>query len=119
MKLCASLVVTLHSQLRDELCMQGELSGRLLAYHPSNQKTTVVADGFLYSNGVAVSAAGDFVLVVETAATRIWKIWLDGDKVGALVSGCSAADPLLCAVLGGVVEETAATHVWNLWLNGD
>lgn len=66
--------------------MQGELSGRLLAYHPSNQKTTVVADGFLYSNGVAVSKDGDFVLVVETAATRIWKIWLEGDKVRKTLS---------------------------------
>ena len=47
------------------------------------QKTTVVADGFLYSNGVALSADGDYVLVVETGAGRVWRIWLHGDNVSA------------------------------------
>ena len=61
--------------------LQGVPSGKLLAYHPSNQKTTVVADGFLFNNGVAVSAAGDYVLMVETGAWRIWKIWLQGEQV--------------------------------------
>ena len=71
--------------------MQGVLSGRLLAYHPKNQKTTVVADGFLFSNGVAVAADGSFVAVVETSAVRIWKIWLMGEKARFAVH-CQSAE---------------------------
>ena len=71
-----------------QAAMQGELTGRLLAYHPKVQKTTVVAEGFLYSNGVAVSADADYVALVETGAWRVWKIWLSGDKVSLGAQAC-------------------------------
>jgi sugar lactone lactonase YvrE len=40
-----------------------------------------VASGFYYSDGVALSDDGSYLLVVETDALRVMKVWLAGDKV--------------------------------------
>lgn len=56
--------------------------GRVLVYHPHTHKTHVVASGFYYSDGVALSDDGSYLLVVETDALRVVKVWLQGSKVG-------------------------------------
>jgi sugar lactone lactonase YvrE len=53
----------------------------VLVYHPHTQQTHVVASGFYYSDGVALSEDGSYLLVVETDALRVMKVWLAGDKV--------------------------------------
>lgn len=53
-------------------------NGRILKYDPASGKTTVFADGLNFANGVAVDAASDAVLVVETGAYRIWRFPMDG-----------------------------------------
>ena len=73
--------------------MQGLRSGRLLAYSPASKKTSVVAEEFLFPNGVAVSADGSYLLMVETGAARIWKLWLQGAKVGLVTPNQSKLDP--------------------------
>ncbi len=56
--------------------------GRLLKYDPIADQTTVLLDGLNFANGVAVSPAGDFVLVNETGTYRIVRYWLQGEKAG-------------------------------------
>lgn len=56
--------------------------GRLLAYDPATATTTVLLDELYFANGVAVSPAGDFVLVNETYRYRIRRYWLTGPKAG-------------------------------------
>lgn len=56
--------------------------GRLLAYNPQDQSTKVIIDGLNFANGVAVAEDSSFVLVNETGAYRIHKIWLKGEKAG-------------------------------------
>jgi len=41
-----------------------------------------IADGFVYTNGVALSQAEDFLLINETGRARVHKLWLTGDKAG-------------------------------------
>jgi sugar lactone lactonase YvrE len=55
-------------------------TGRLLRWRDG--EVEVVADGFAFANGVALTNDGDAVLVAETAAYRISRLWLDGDRAG-------------------------------------
>jgi len=57
-------------------------NGRLLSYDPTTAETTVLLDGLFYANGVAVSADGAFVLVVETTEYRVTRLWLAGPRAG-------------------------------------
>ncbi|MEM9599631.1 MAG: SMP-30/gluconolactonase/LRE family protein [Pseudomonadota bacterium] len=53
--------------------MESAGTGRLLAYDPATAQTRVVADGFVFSNGVAMAPDGD-VLMLETGRYRLLKI---------------------------------------------
>lgn len=57
--------------------------GRVLVWHPHTRTTHMVASGFYYSDGIAVADDGSYLLVVETDALRVNKLWLTGDKVGS------------------------------------
>ena len=41
-----------------------------------------VAEGFVYTNGVALSQDEDFLLINETGRARVHRLWLTGDKAG-------------------------------------
>jgi sugar lactone lactonase YvrE len=49
-------------------------SGRVLAYEPSTGSTRVVASGFSFANGVALSADGSHLFVSETGRYRVWRV---------------------------------------------
>lgn len=53
--------------------MESAGTGRLLAYDPSTQKTRIVADGFVFSNGVAMAPDGDILMNV-TGRYQVLKI---------------------------------------------
>ncbi|MGD9341495.1 MAG: SMP-30/gluconolactonase/LRE family protein [Chromatiales bacterium] len=57
--------------------------GRLLAYYPTTGETRVLLDGLYFANGVALSQDESFVLVNETWAYRIRRLWLSGEKEGS------------------------------------
>jgi len=61
--------------------LQGEPSGRLLSYNPATRKTHVVAQGFWFANGVALSKDESFIAVVETNTQTVHRVWLTGAKV--------------------------------------
>lgn len=58
-------------------------NGRLVAYDPANGQSTVLLDGLQFANGVTVAPDGSYVLVAETGAYRIQRVWLDGSRAGA------------------------------------
>ena len=41
-----------------------------------------IADGFVYTNGVALSPAEDFLLIAETGRARVHRLWLSGPRAG-------------------------------------
>jgi hypothetical protein len=75
-RLCAAMLI-----LRLFYSCYQLIRGRVLVYHPHTRRTHVVASGFFYSDGLAVSADGSYLLVVETDALRVTKVWLSGEKV--------------------------------------
>ncbi len=57
-------------------------TGRLLSYDPQTKQTTVRMSDLRFANGVALGPDDAFVLVNETIAARIWRLWLKGPKTG-------------------------------------
>lgn len=56
--------------------------GEILAYDPETGQTRVLMTGLLWPDGVALSAAEDFLLAGEVTASRIQRVWLTGPKAG-------------------------------------
>jgi sugar lactone lactonase YvrE len=57
-------------------------NGRFFAYDPKTKTTRTLLRALCFANGVAVSPDQSFVLVVETGAYRIHRLWLSGPKQG-------------------------------------
>ena len=57
--------------------MEHQGTGRLLAYDPATKLTRVVRDGYVFSNGVAMTEAGD-ILVNETGTYQVHRVSPDG-----------------------------------------
>lgn len=72
---------TMRSYLLSSL--RGDATGRLLAFDPATSAVRTLVRDVAYANGVAVSADGSFVLVVETHTCRVLRHWLAGPKAGA------------------------------------
>ena len=62
--------------------LRGAADGRLLRWDPVTRKTIVLADGFSYANGVALSADESWLAVVETNFARVHRHWLRGPRSG-------------------------------------
>lgn len=61
--------------------MQGSVTGRLLAYYPNNGSVHVLAKGFWYANGVALSADESSIVFAETNRFRLVQYFITGGKV--------------------------------------
>ena len=57
--------------------MEHRGTGRLLAYDPATKRTRLVRDGYVFSNGVAVTKEGD-ILVNETGTYQMHRVSPDG-----------------------------------------
>lgn len=69
-----------HQWMNDFL--EGRATGRLLTYDPRTGRTVTRLDGLAFANGVALGPDEQFVLVNETMAARITRLWLKGPKAG-------------------------------------
>jgi sugar lactone lactonase YvrE len=58
-------------------------TGRILEYDPATKKARVVARGFSFPNGVALSPDELHLYVAETGRYRIWKVAVDAADVDA------------------------------------
>lgn len=56
--------------------------GRLFAYDPAARRTRLLLDGLYFANGVALGPDETSVLVAETGAYRITRLWLSGERKG-------------------------------------
>jgi sugar lactone lactonase YvrE len=62
--------------------LDGRPSGRLLRYEPATGRTSVVADGLYFANGVQVDPDETYALVAESFRTRLTRVWLKGARRG-------------------------------------
>ena len=68
-------------------------TGRLLSYSPATGETTVHMNKLFFANGVALGPNDEFVLINETGASQIHRLWLKGEKQGmrdVFISGLPA-----------------------------
>lgn len=72
---------TVHELFQDEL-FELQDTGRLLAYHPDSDETTVELEGLGFANGVCPHEDGESLLITETSRYRITRYWVDGDRTG-------------------------------------
>ncbi len=61
--------------------LEQSCTGRILEYDPATKKTRVVARGFSFANGVALSGNGQALFVNETGKYRVWKISVRADNL--------------------------------------
>ena len=71
--------------------LQGEPSGRLLAYEPLTGTTRVLLDQIWASNGVALAQDEASVVVSSTNTACLLQYWLTGSKVRVYDRLCSDA----------------------------
>lgn len=74
--------------------MEQSATGRVLAYAPATKSVRIVAHGFSFANGIALSADGKSLFVNETGRYRIWKVDSGGTNVD-IRSGSPQAKVLL------------------------
>ncbi len=63
---------------------EAEATGRLLTYDPQSKDTTVQVENLHFANGVALGPDDAYVLVNETRAARITRLWLKGPESGVV-----------------------------------
>ena len=88
--------------------VQDTHTGRLLRRDPEGTITTVL-DGLAFANGVALSAAEDFVCVAETAGRTVVRLWLSGPRAGER--------DLLCSELPGYPDNIARGSDGLVWIS--
>lgn len=62
--------------------LEHQTTGRVLKYAPATKELTLVADGFSFANGVALSGDESYLVVSETGTYRLWRLWLTGERAG-------------------------------------
>ena len=61
---------------------EASMSGRLFSYSPVTGQVTLHWQDLYFANGVALGPNDSFVLVNETGAGRIQRLWLKGERAG-------------------------------------
>ncbi|WP_418059312.1 SMP-30/gluconolactonase/LRE family protein [Pimelobacter simplex] len=95
------------AQWKDDF-VQHTRTGRLLRRDPDGTVTTVL-DGLAFANGVALSAAEDYVCVAETGARTVVRHWISGPDQGTR--------DLLCADLPGYPDNIARGSDGLIWIS--
>lgn len=89
--------------------MQGLPKGRLLRYDPRTKEAHVIAKGFYYANGVALSPDDSYVVMAETDMIRAHKIWVKGPKAGQ--------SEVLIDQLPGMPDGVDASPTGGYWIS--
>ncbi len=71
--------------------LEGAATGRVLEYDPATRRTRVVARGFSFANGVALSADEQSLFVSETGKFRVWNLALAASGLDLARPGPQAA----------------------------
>jgi sugar lactone lactonase YvrE len=89
-------------------------TGRVLAHDPVAHGTRVVARGFSFANGIALSADGRTLFVAETGRYRIWK--LDAAARGIDVQRATPQARVLLDNLPGYPDNLMRGRDGRIWV---
>lgn len=70
---------TVHEYVADLL--EGQATGRVFSLSPDGS-LSLIADGFRFANGLALDDREESLFIAETAAYRVHRHWLTGDRAG-------------------------------------
>ena len=70
--------------------LEQSATGRILEYDPANKTTRVVAKGFSFANGVALSSDEKTLFVNETGKYRVWKLSVAANNLDISVPSSQA-----------------------------
>jgi sugar lactone lactonase YvrE len=94
--------------------MEQSSTGRILEYDPANQTTRIVAKGFSFANGVALSQDEKTLFVNETGKYRVWKISVTAKDLNISNTGDQAK--LLFDNLPGYPDNLMRGLDGKIWL---
>ena len=90
-------------------------TGRILEYDPATNATRVVARGFSFANGVALSSDEQMLFVAESGKYRVWKIGVAAADVD-VSKGPSAQARVLFDNLPGYPDNLMRGLDGRIWL---
>ena len=90
-------------------------TGRILEYDPATNATRIVAKGFSFANGVALSGDEQTLFVAETGKYRVWKIGVAAADVD-VSRGPSAQASVLFDNLPGYPDNLMRGQDGRIWL---
>lgn len=88
--------------------LEGRATGRVLRHDPGAGTTTVELDGLRFANGIVIAPDEQSLLVAETFAYRVTRLWIAGERRGVreiFVDG-----------LPGFVDNLSFDDDGTLWL---
>ncbi len=92
-------------------------TGRILEHDPATQRTRVVAKGFSFANGVALSADEQTLFVAETGKYRVWKLAVAADDLDVGRPGVAPAQAsVLLDNLPGYPDNLMRGRDGRIWL---
>ena len=103
---------TLEASLLDIL--EQAATGRVLAHDPATGSTRIVAHGFSFANGIALSLDARSLFVTETGRYRIWKI--DAGARDLDVQGGSPQAQVLIDNLPGYPDNLMRGRDGRIWV---
>ncbi|MQP64504.1 SMP-30/gluconolactonase/LRE family protein [Niveispirillum sp. SYP-B3756] len=103
---------TLEASILDIL--EQSATGRVLAYDPATRKVRIVAHGFSFANGIALSSDGHSLFVAETGRYRIWKIEARASDID--IAGASPQARILLDNLPGYPDNLMRGQGGRIWV---
>jgi sugar lactone lactonase YvrE len=94
--------------------MEQSASGRVLAHDPATGKTRIVARGFSFANGLALSSDARALFVNETGRYRIWKV--DSGANGIDIASGSPQAVVLVDNLPGYPDNLMRGRDGRIWV---
>ncbi len=91
-------------------------TGRILAYDPASGKTRIVARGFSFANGVALSADEQTLFVNETGRYRVWAVSVAAQQLDVAASPPPAQARVLLDNLPGYPDNLMRGSDGRIWL---
>ena len=103
---------TFESSILDIL--EQSCTGRLLVYDPATRITSILAKGFSFANGIALSQDEKFLFVNETGKYRIWKLSIEARDLD--ISSQNSQAVLLLENLPGYPDNLMRGLDGKIWV---
>ncbi len=94
--------------------LEQSATGRILEYDPETKTTRIVARGFCFANGVALSLDEKTLFVNETGKYRVWRIAVDANDLDIIKGGDQAK--LVLENLPGYPDNLMRGLDGKIWL---